>query len=127
MLGDPFHHRVALLDGRRVFGFRGETVLREHDRGSGSDGEFAHQPVMRLCAAKYPARTVDVHDDGKHLRCMLWPQDAHSDLAAWAVINDDVLDVDRQFAYLASLDLIKGEPSPFRTKSEQKGRFRRSL
>ncbi len=127
MLGDPFHHRVALLDGRRVFGFRGETVLREHDRSLGSDREFAHQPVMRLLAAEHPPGTVDVHDDGQRRRGMLWPHDAQSDLAAWAVVNREILNVDRQLAHLARLRLLEGNPSPFGTKGEQKRWLRHSL
>src|SRR5207249_2601325 len=91
---------IALLEGRRVFGFRGETVLREHDRGPGSDRQFAHQPVMRLPAAEYPPCAVDVHNDGQPRRGMLWPQDAQSDLAAWAVVNREILDVDRQRAHM---------------------------
>jgi transcriptional regulator with XRE-family HTH domain len=70
-LGNPLHRRVALLEGRRVPGFGGETVLGEHDRGPGSDREFAHQPVMRLRAAEHPPGTMEVHDDGQRRQAML--------------------------------------------------------
>ncbi len=117
-LGDPFHHRVALLEGRRVFGFRGETVLREHHRGLGSDRKFAHQPVMRLYAAEHPPGPVDVHDDREHRRGVQWPQDVKRDQAAWAVVNREILDVDQQLAHQARLHLIEGNPSLLWTKGE---------
>ena len=126
-LGDPFHYRVALLDGRRVFGFRGETVLWEHHCGLGSDREFAYQPVMRLHAAEHPPGPVDVHDDGQHRRGVQWPQDVKRDQAAWTVVNCEILDVDQQLAHLAQLRLLEGNPSPFGTKGEQQGRHCRSL
>src|SRR5260221_14506704 len=96
MLGDPFHRRVALLDGRRVFGFRGETVLREHGRGLGSDCEFADQPVMRLLSAEHPPAPVDVAADRAHRRGMPWPQDAKDDRRAWPACNGEVLDGERK-------------------------------
>jgi hypothetical protein len=58
---------------------------------------------------------------------MLWPQDAQSDLAAWAVVNREILDIDRQLAHLARLRLLEGNPSPLGTKGEQKGWLRHSL
>src|SRR2546425_8859410 len=51
---DPPCHHVALLEGCQVSHLRTEGVHREHDGGTGSDREFAHQPVMRQHAAEDP-------------------------------------------------------------------------
>ena len=64
MLSDPLDDGIALLKGRRVFGLRGEAVLREYHGSPGFDSKFAYQPVMRLLAAEHPPGTMDVHDDG---------------------------------------------------------------
>src|SRR5229473_4268931 len=125
--GDPPRHHVALLEGCRVAGLRTEPVHREHDGGPGSDGEFAHQPVMRLRAAEYPPGTVDVHDDRQRSLRVLGPQDAKSNLRAGTVCNGELLNVDQGLAHMASLHLIKGGPSLFGTKGEQPGWLRRSL
>src|SRR2546426_7931700 len=108
--GDPLRRHVALLKGCRVPDLRAEPIHREHDRGPGSDREFAHQPIMRLRAPEHPPGAVDVHDDGEYRLRVRWPQDAQSDLTAWAAFNREILDVDRQRAHLARLRLIEGEP-----------------
>ena len=126
-LGGPLHHRIALLEGRRVCGLGGETILGEHDGGPGSDREFTHQSVMRVRAAEHPPGTVDVHDDRQRRRSMLWPQDAQSNLFARTICNREILDLDRQSAHQARLRLIEYDTSLFGTKCEQQGWLRRSL
>ncbi|HEX6553856.1 MAG TPA: hypothetical protein VF026_13905 [Ktedonobacteraceae bacterium] len=117
--GDPPHRHIALLEGRRVADLGAEPVHREHDSGPGSDGEFAHQPVMRLRAAEHPPGPVDVHDNRQRSLRVLWPQDAKRHLRTGAVCNGQVFDVDHGLVYWACLRLIESEPSLLRVKRER--------
>jgi hypothetical protein len=73
---------------------------------------------MRLRAAEHPPGTMEVHDDGQRRQGMLWPHDAKGDLLAWAVVNREILDVDRQRTHLARLRLIQDDPSLLGTKGK---------
>src|SRR5260221_318841 len=57
----------------------------------------------------------------------LGAQDAQRQLRAGAIGNGQVFNVDRKFAYQASLRRIEGQPSLFGAKSEQPGWLRRSF